>query len=95
MNREHDGIADWVINELCDELAEAKWRLHFIAAAQLNACYTECIEGAWWAKGSDILAGPQATEQDVLLEVAENWWRTNPARITHIPGKEGDDGEMQ
>jgi DNA-binding Xre family transcriptional regulator len=20
MNREHDGIADWVINELCDEL---------------------------------------------------------------------------
>ena len=76
------------------ELAEAQQRLSEIANAQRNACTTECIDGVWWAKGSGIVAGPQATEQDVLLEVAENWWRVNADRITHIPGKEDDDGEM-
>jgi len=74
-------------------LAEAQRRVDSIANAQYNACTTECIDGIWWAKGSGIVAGPQATEQDALLEVAENWWRTIPERITHIP-KEDDDGEM-
>jgi len=83
------GRFDWVEQQL----AEAQRRVDSIANAQYNACTTECIDGIWWAKGSGIVAGPQATEQDVLLEVAENWWRTIPERITHIP-KEDDDGEM-
>jgi hypothetical protein len=66
------------------ELAEAQRRISSIAKSQLNACTTECIDGIWWAKGSGIVAGPQATERDALLEVAENWWRVAEKRESEL-----------
>jgi len=72
------------------ELAAANHQLDQIANAQRNALTTECLEGVWWAKGSGIVAGPQATEQDVLLEVAENWWRVAAAAQRRVAELEGD-----
>lgn len=80
------GRFDWVEQQL----AEAQRRVDSIANAQYNACTTECIDGIWWAKGSGIVAGPQATEQDVLLEVAENWWRVAAAAQRRVAELEGD-----
>lgn len=76
-------IAD--ATRLTAELAAANHQLDQIANAQRNALTTECLEGVWWAKGSGILAGPQATEREALLEVAANWWQSVNC-ITPNPG---------
>lgn len=75
-----------LIATLRSRVAERECDLTRIAEAQRPHCTTECIEGVWWAKGNGIVAGPQVTEQEVLLEVAEMAARTTEEdAITALP----------
>lgn len=58
--------------ELTAKLAAAEQRETTAINSAKEIATTECTEGVWWAKCKNGgVYGPQATEREVLLEVAE------------------------
>ncbi len=107
MNREHDGIADWVINELCDELecdgdeiVEKVRRLIHRADTYEKAYNTLGDEHfALLVRLCKMQAEIKKILPDFNCRMFEPYHKLlaallPPDRITHIPGKEDDDGEM-